>query len=72
MPGWPAVSLRQAGNCRGCEREGARTEEYLVSLGIAADRMLAVSKGEESPVCSEMTEDCYTRNRRGHFVFTAK
>jgi peptidoglycan-associated lipoprotein len=54
------------------ERRANSVKEYLVSLGIGADRMLAVSKGEESPVCTEMTEDCYTRNRRAHFVFTAK
>ena len=54
------------------ERRANSVKEYLVSLGIGADRLLAVSKGEESPVCTEMTEDCYTRNRRAHFVFTAK
>jgi outer membrane protein OmpA-like peptidoglycan-associated protein len=31
-----------------------------------------VSKGEEAPACTEMSEDCYARNRRGHFVITAK
>jgi outer membrane protein OmpA-like peptidoglycan-associated protein len=43
-----------------------------VSLGIASDRLLPVSRGEESPQCTEEAEACYTRNRRGHFVFTAK
>jgi predicted RNA-binding Zn-ribbon protein involved in translation (DUF1610 family) len=32
-PSWPAANLRQTGNCRGCEREGSRSEEYLVVLG---------------------------------------
>ncbi len=32
-PAWPAVSLRQPGTCRGCEREGAKTQEYIVALG---------------------------------------
>lgn len=31
-PSWPEVSLRQTGSCRGCEREGARTQAYLVAL----------------------------------------
>ncbi len=44
----------------------------LVSLGIAADRMVVVSKGEETPVCRDENEACWSRNRRGHFVITAK
>jgi len=54
------------------ERRGNAVKDYLVSLGIAADRMTVISKGEEAPVCTEMTEDCYQRNRRGHFIITAK
>ena len=38
------------------ERRGNAVKDYLVSLGIAADRMIVISKGEESPVCTEMTE----------------
>ncbi len=54
------------------ERRGNAVKEYLVGLGIAADRLIVVSKGEETPVCTEETEGCWTRNRRGHFVITAK
>jgi len=54
------------------ERRASAVRAYLVSLGIAADRLLAVSRGEESPICAEETEACWQRNRRGHFVFTAK
>ena len=54
------------------DRRGRAVMDYMVSLGIAADRMVVVSKGEEAPVCTEMTEACYQRNRRGHFVITAK
>jgi peptidoglycan-associated lipoprotein len=54
------------------ERRGNAVKAYMVSLGIAADRMTVISKGEEGPVCSEMTEECYGRNRRGHFIITAK
>jgi peptidoglycan-associated lipoprotein len=54
------------------ERRANAVKEYLVGLGVAADRMVIVSKGEESPVCTEMTEACYERNRRAHFVITAK
>ena len=55
----------------GASRAGAM-RDYLVSLGIAPDRLLAVSRGEETPQCSEETEACWQRNRRGHSVFTAK
>jgi peptidoglycan-associated lipoprotein len=54
------------------ERRGNAVKEYLVSLGIAADRMSVISKGEEAPLCTEMTDQCYERNRRGHFIITAK
>ena len=45
---------------------------YLVSLGITADRVSIVSKGEEQPFCTEETEACWAQNRVGYFVFTAK
>jgi peptidoglycan-associated lipoprotein len=54
------------------DRRARAVMTYMASLGIAADRMVVVSKGEESPVCTEMTEACFARNRRGHFVITAK
>ena len=54
------------------DRRAKAVMDYLVGLGIAADRLVTVSKGEESPLCTEMTEGCYARNRRGHFVITAK
>ena len=55
----------------GARRAGA-VRDYLVSLGIVPDRLLAVSRGEETPQCTEENEACWQRNRRGHFVFTAK
>ena len=54
------------------ERRANSTKEYLVGLGIASDRLLVVSKGEETPACTEETEACWQRNRRGHFIITAK
>ena len=54
------------------EKRANAVREYLVSLGIAADRLQSVSKGEESPVCTEENEGCWSRNRRGTFIFTAK
>jgi peptidoglycan-associated lipoprotein len=54
------------------QRRANALRDYMVSLGVSGDRMVVVSKGEESPTCTEETEGCFTRNRRGHFVFTAK
>ena len=54
------------------ERRAAAVRDYLVSLGLATDRVQIVSKGKESPVCSENTDACWQQNRRGHFVITAK
>jgi len=47
------------------ERRARATSEYLVSLGIPAGRLRTVSYGKEAPLCSEETEDCWARNRRG-------
>ena len=54
------------------ERRGSAVRDYLVGLGIAAERMVVISKGEETPLCTEETEGCFARNRRGHFIITAK
>src|SRR5262249_51882878 len=43
-------------------------KDYLVSLGIPADRLSTISYGEELPVCREQTEDCWQKNRRDRFV----
>ena len=54
------------------ERRASAVREYLVSLGLAADRVTTVSKGEEQPFCTEESESCWQQNRRGHFIITAK
>jgi peptidoglycan-associated lipoprotein len=54
------------------ERRADAVRDYLVSLGLVADRLTIVSKGEEQPFCSEETEACWQQNRRGHFIITAK
>ena len=54
------------------QRRATAVRDYMVGVGIAADRMVVVSKGEEEQVCREDTEACHERNRRAHFVATAK
>ena len=53
------------------ERRAAATRDYLVSLGIAADRRTA-SYGKEAPACYEHGEDCRARNRRAHLTGSGK
>ena len=54
------------------ERRASSVKDYLVSLGIPGNRITVVSKGEESPFCTQETESCWQDNRRGHFIITAK
>ena len=54
------------------ERRANSVRDYLTGLGLAADRFAVVSKGEETPLCTEDSEACHERNRRAHFVITAK
>jgi peptidoglycan-associated lipoprotein len=54
------------------ERRAAAVRTYLGSLGVGADRMMVVSKGKEQPFCAERADSCYSQNRRGHFLITAK
>lgn len=45
--------------------------DYLITLGISADRLSTISYGEEIPACTEHTEDCWAQNRRARFVVTS-
>jgi peptidoglycan-associated lipoprotein len=54
------------------DRRANTVRDYLASIGIGADRLLSVTRGEETPVCTEESEPCWARNRRGAFVITAK
>ncbi|HET7694897.1 MAG TPA: OmpA family protein [Vicinamibacterales bacterium] len=78
---WPAkIMIEGHADSRGTaeynlalgERRAAAVRDYLVSLGVAANRIQIVSKGKESPFCTEENEGCWQQNRRGHFVVTAK
>lgn len=50
------------------DRRAGSVKQYLVSLGISADRLSTVSFGKEKPFCNEHNETCWQQNRRGHFV----
>jgi peptidoglycan-associated lipoprotein len=50
------------------DRRATAVKNYLVSLGISADRINTTSLGKERPLCTESTEACWQKNRVGHFV----
>jgi peptidoglycan-associated lipoprotein len=79
---WSSVKVTIEGHCdsRGTpeynlalgERRANSVKSYLASLGVPADRLVVVSKGKEQPFCNEENEGCWSQNRRGHFIITAK
>jgi peptidoglycan-associated lipoprotein len=54
------------------ERRALAAGAYLVSLGIPANRLRTVSYGKEFPFDPGRSEEAYAKNRRAHFVITAK
>jgi peptidoglycan-associated lipoprotein len=83
--GWlktnPAAHVEIEGHCdeRGTTeynmalgaKRAQSAKDYLVTLGISADRLSTISYGEELPVCKEHSEDCWQKNRRARFVVQA-
>src|SRR5581483_9813012 len=49
------------------DRRAQATKDALVALGVPGDKLKTVSYGKERPLCTDPTEDCYSRNRRAHF-----
>ena len=74
----PSAQLKVEGHCddRGTsaynlvlgEKRAKAVRNYLVELGVTANRLAVVSYGKERPFCKEHTEACYAQNRRGHVV----
>jgi len=54
------------------QRRAVAARAYLVSLGIAATRLATVSYGKEFPFDPGHEEAALAKNRRAHFVITAK
>jgi peptidoglycan-associated lipoprotein len=54
------------------ERRALAARNYLVSLGIPADRLRTISYGKEFPFDPGHNEAAWAKNRRAHFVITAK
>jgi peptidoglycan-associated lipoprotein len=76
----PELKLRIEGNCdeRGTseynfalgERRAKSVIEFLVSRGVAAERLAPVSNGEEKPAAAGHDEAAWKQNRRAEFIVT--
>ena len=49
------------------DRRASSAKDFLVQLGVPADKLRTISYGKEHPQCTEATEACYQKNRRVHF-----
>ena len=82
MKKYPAWQITIEGHCdeRGTaeynlalgERRALAAKNYLVSLGIPADKVKTVSYGKEFPFEPGHDDNAWSKNRRAHFVITAK
>ena len=54
------------------DRRALAAKNYLVSLGIPADRVRTVSYGSEFPFDPGHDEKAWLQNRRAHFMLTAR
>lgn len=78
IKGNPGSQLKIEGHCdeRGTsaynlvlgEKRAKAARNYLVELGVSANRLAVVSYGKERPFCKDHSEACYAQNRRGHVV----
>lgn len=79
---FPNVKIQIEGHCdeRGTEeynlalgeRRANSTKRYLISLGIASDRISTISYGEERPIDPAQNEEAWAKNRRAQFVVISK
>jgi peptidoglycan-associated lipoprotein len=49
------------------DRRATSAKDFLVQLGVGADKLKTISYGKERPQCTESNEGCYQKNRRAHF-----
>ena len=78
MKAHPAVNMQIEGHCdaRGSieynlslgERRAQAVKNYMVNLGVPANRLSIISYGQEKPLASGDSESDYQKNRRANFV----
>jgi peptidoglycan-associated lipoprotein len=74
----PRVNMQIEGHCdaRGSveynlslgERRAKAVQDYMISLGVAANRLSIISYGKEKPLSMGDSEADHARNRRANFV----
>ena len=74
----PSVRVQIEGNCdeRGTEeynmalgeRRANAAKQYLITAGISAGRLTAISNGKDRPIDPGHNEAAWAKNRRDHFV----
>jgi peptidoglycan-associated lipoprotein len=74
---FPSLTIVVEGHCddRGSaeynlglgDRRASSAKDYLVQLGVPAERLQTISYGKERPQCTDENESCWQRNRRAHF-----
>jgi len=79
---YPKIKVQIEGHCdeRGTieynlalgERRANSTKQYLISLGVVADRISTISYGEERPLDPGHHEEAWGKNRRAHFIVVSK
>lgn len=54
------------------QRRAETTQSYLSDLEVGKERMQTISYGKERPVCETPSENCWSQNRRAHFVIAER
>lgn len=54
------------------DRRAKAVKDYLSSLGVSSGRVDVISYGEEKPLCTEQSDNCWSKNRRAHFTVLVK
>ncbi|MDR3579482.1 MAG: peptidoglycan-associated lipoprotein Pal [Oryzomonas sp.] len=78
LKGKPTIKIQIAGNCdeRGSaeynlalgERRAKSAQQYLITLGVAPDRLSTISYGKEKPAVEGHDEAAWAKNRRDEFA----
>jgi peptidoglycan-associated lipoprotein len=79
---YPKTKIQIEGHCdeRGTveynlalgERRANNTKKYLISLGVASNRISTISYGKERPLDKGHNEEAWANNRRAHTVVLSK
>ena len=77
LSSYPRIAIVIEGHCdeRGSteynvalgDQRSDAAKDFLVSRGVAVDRIQTVSYGKERPFCTQTNESCWQKNRRAHF-----